>query len=62
MMRPTWNMLPVGWTLMLRVGVVAIALCVSACTAPGHSRSNPSGIASDGGYAGPKDAGNGNGY
>jgi hypothetical protein len=61
-MQPTWNTLPVGWTYMMRVVLVSIALFVSACTAPGHSISNPSGIPSEGGYAGPKGSGNGDGY
>jgi hypothetical protein len=61
-MRPIWNALPVGWTYMMRVVLVSIALFVSACTAPGHPISNPSGIPSEGGYAEPKGSGNGDGY
>jgi uncharacterized protein YbdZ (MbtH family) len=60
-MWPTWKALPAGWTYVMRVVLVSTALCVSACSAPGHSISNPSGMPSEGGYAGPKDPGNGNG-
>jgi hypothetical protein len=61
-MRPSWNTLPLGWTYMMRVVLVSIALFVSACTAPGHPISNPSDILSEGGYAGPKGSGNSHGY
>jgi len=62
-MWPTWNTLPTGWTHAMRVGLVFMVLCMSACTALSHSSSNPSGMPSEGGYAGPKDSGNGgNGY
>jgi hypothetical protein len=62
-MWPTWNTLPTGWTHAMRVVLVFMVLCMSACTALSHSNSNPSGIPSEGGNAGPKDSGNsGNGY
>jgi hypothetical protein len=61
-MWPTWNSVSTRWHHILRVMVVSVALCVSACTGPGHSSSTPSANPSLGGYAGPKDSGNGNGY
>ena len=62
-MWPTWNTLPTGWTHAMRVVLGFMALGMSACTALSHSSSNPSGMPSEGGYAGPKDSGTGgNGY
>ena len=60
-MWPTWNTLPAGWTHVIRVLLVAAALCLSACTAHRQSISNPSGTPAEGEYAGPKDTGSGNG-
>jgi hypothetical protein len=60
---PTGHTIPTGWTHAMRVGLVCMVLCLSACTALSHSSSNPSGMRSEGDYAGPKDSGNGgNGY
>jgi hypothetical protein len=61
-MRPIWNTFPVGWTAKIWLALVSIVFCVSACTAPGHSLSNPAEMPSDGGYAGTENTGNGGGY
>jgi hypothetical protein len=61
MMWPTWNTLPAGWPYVMRIVLVAVVLCVSACTTLGHSSSNPSTHSSEAGHAGPKLSGNGNG-
>lgn len=47
----------------MRVVLLLMVLGMSACTAPSHSSSNPSGMPSEGGDTGPKHSGNGgNGY
>jgi hypothetical protein len=60
-MRPTWKSLPIRWNHVMRVLAVAAVLCISACTAPGHSLSTPSALPPEGGSAGSqgpgKDAG-----
>jgi hypothetical protein len=61
-MWPIWNTVPTRWPHVIRVTVVAVALCVSACTGPGHSTPTPSANPSEGGYAEPKSQGNGGGY
>jgi hypothetical protein len=60
-MWPTWNTLPAGWTHAMRVVLVFVALCMSACTALSHSSSNPSDMPSDRGYVGPMIQGDGDG-
>jgi hypothetical protein len=60
-MRPTLNTLPAWWNRVMRVALVFMVLLVSACTGPGHSSSNPTGMPPEGGYAGPKDSSNGGG-
>jgi hypothetical protein len=52
-MRPTWISLPAGWTHVMRVVLVAVVLCMSACTTPGGSRSTPSGQPPEGGQVRP---------
>jgi hypothetical protein len=37
----TRQLFPAGWAHRLRVMMVALALSMSACTAPGHSSSTP---------------------
>jgi hypothetical protein len=61
-MWPIWNTVSTRRHDIIRVTVVAVALCLSACTGPGYSNPTPSANPSDGGYAGPKTSGNGNGY
>jgi hypothetical protein len=62
-MAQTWNSVVTRWHGLMLVMVVSVGVCVSACTAPSSSSSHPTTIPSEGGYAGPKDSGNGgNGY
>jgi hypothetical protein len=56
-----WPTVPTWWNHVIRVMLVILLLFVSACTAPGHSRSNPSAHSLDGGLAGPLTSGNGDG-
>jgi hypothetical protein len=49
----TWNTSATWWHHRSRVVLVALAVCVSACTGPGHSSSAPSGHSPEGGYAEP---------
>jgi hypothetical protein len=49
------------WYHVVRVLLITLVLCVSACTGPGHSTSVPSAHSREGGRAGPKLSGNGNG-
>ena len=60
-MWPTLNTVPVWWNRVMWVALLFMVLLVSACTAPGHSGTNPTGMPPEGGYAGPKDSGNGGG-
>jgi hypothetical protein len=60
-MRSTWNTVPTWWKHVMRVVLVAMVLCVSACTTPGRSGSTPAALPPEGGYAGPPDSGNGGG-
>jgi hypothetical protein len=60
-MSPTANTLPAGWTYLMRVMMVSLALLVSVCTAPGHSSSTPSAHSPEGGRAGPMIQGDGDG-
>jgi hypothetical protein len=48
----TWNPLRTWWNHVMRVLLVALVLCASACTGPGRSTSEPSAMPPDGGYAG----------
>ena len=41
-MLPTWNDLPKWWHRVMLMVLVSVALCISACTAPGQSSSTPS--------------------
>jgi hypothetical protein len=50
------------WTYVMRGVLILGFLFVQACTGLGHSSSNPSGMPTEGGYAGPKDASDGGGY
>jgi hypothetical protein len=62
-MWPTWNTLPAEWTHVIRVVLVSVVLCVSACTGPTHSSSPRSEMPSEGEYGRSKTSGNGgNGY
>ena len=49
-----WNSVPTWWKHVMRVVVVAVVLCVSACTTPNGSSSNPSGQPRDGGPVRPQ--------
>jgi hypothetical protein len=60
-MAQTWNPIRTRWNRVMRVLLVALVLCVAACTGPGHSGSAPSAYSPEGGRAGPKLSGNGNG-
>ena len=57
----TRKILPTRWRLDMRVGLIAVVLCVSACSGPGASTSNPSGLSPEGGSAGPMISGDGDG-
>jgi hypothetical protein len=57
----TWNPLRTWRTHVIRVVLIAVAWCVSACTILGPPSSNPSAIPPDGGYAGTTNSGNGDG-
>jgi hypothetical protein len=50
----TWNTLPTGWKHIMRVVLVAVVLCVAACTTLGGSSSTPSGQPPEGGQVGPR--------
>jgi hypothetical protein len=60
-MWPTWKTFPTRWNHVMRVVLVLVVLFVSACTMTGRSSSNPATLPPDGGYAGPRDSGSGNG-
>jgi hypothetical protein len=45
----TWNPIPTRWNRVMRVLMVALVLCVSACTTPGGSSSTPAGQPAEGG-------------
>ena len=49
----SWNLLPAGWTYVMRVMLVFLTLSLSACTAPNYSLPNPPAHSGDG------DGGNG---
>jgi hypothetical protein len=57
----TWNTSSPWRSHLIRVLVVALAFCVSACTGPGDSSSAPSAHSPEGGHTGPLFSGNGNG-
>ena len=60
-MCPTLNTVPAWWNRVMRVALVFMVLWASACTGPGHASSAPSAMPSEGGHAGSKHSGNGNG-
>jgi hypothetical protein len=60
-MGPTWDTSAAWWNHRTWVVLVAPASCVSARTGPGHSSSAPSAHSPEGGRAGPKLSGNGDG-
>jgi hypothetical protein len=60
-MTPTWNTLHTWWNHVIRVVLIAVVSCVSACTTLGYSSSNPSAHSPEADHAGPKLSGNGNG-
>jgi hypothetical protein len=51
------------WNHVMRVVLAAVVLCVSAsaCTTPSRSSSTPVALPPEGGYARPRDSGNGGG-
>jgi hypothetical protein len=51
-MTHTWNPLRTCWNHVIRVVLIAVVSCVSACTTLGHSSSNPSTHSPEGGHAG----------
>jgi hypothetical protein len=51
-MWPTCSIIPTWWIHLMRVVLVTLLLFVSACGAPGHSRSSPSVDSADGGLRG----------
>jgi hypothetical protein len=56
-----WNTSSTWRNHLMRGVLVALVLCMSACTAPGHSGSAPSAHSPEGGRAGPVLSGDGNG-
>jgi hypothetical protein len=56
-MWPIWKGFPTWWNHLMQVLLLAVVLCISACTAPGHSRSTPSALSPEGGSAGPQEVG-----
>jgi hypothetical protein len=56
-----WNTVPTWWKHVMRVVLIAVVLCVSACTTPGRSSSTPGALSPDGGQAGAVGSGNGGG-
>jgi hypothetical protein len=57
----TWNTSATWWLHRTWVVLAALALCMSACTGPGHSRSAPSAHSPEVGHAGPMLSGDGDG-
>ena len=49
-----WNTVPTWWKHVMRVVLIAVVLCVSACATPGGSSSTPPGQPPAGGQAGPR--------
>jgi hypothetical protein len=49
-----WNTVRTWWKHVMRVVVVAVVVCVSACTTPTGSSSNPSGQPPEGGPVRPR--------
>jgi hypothetical protein len=60
-MTQLWNTSSTWWNDLTRAVLVALALCVSACTGPGYSTSVPAAHSPEGGHAEPMPSGNGNG-
>jgi hypothetical protein len=57
----TWNSTRTWWNRARQMLLVALVLCVSACTTLGHSNSAPSAHSPEGGHEGPKLSGDGDG-
>jgi hypothetical protein len=60
-MWPTWNTVRTWWHHVMLLVLVAVVLCVSACTTPGRSSSTPAALSPEGGLTGPMIQGDGNG-
>jgi hypothetical protein len=62
-MWPTWNTVFTCWKHSMRVGLIAVVVCVSACSGPGRPGSTPAAHSPDAGQAGAAASGDGgNGY
>jgi hypothetical protein len=57
----TWDIVPTGWKSVIALALVAVVLSVSACSAPGHVSSPPSGAPTEEGRRGSR-ALHGSGY
>ena len=59
----TWITFPRRWRHVIRMVLVAVVVCVSACSGPGRSGSTPAALSPDAGQAGAAGSGDGgNGY
>jgi hypothetical protein len=51
------NTVPTWWKHVMRMVLVGVVLCMSACTTPGGSSSTPAGQPADGGQVRPRGPG-----